>query len=133
MTSKKFWYPPDTNSPDPKDSLSQIIKELEIQKIIYTYSYKKVRQCYQKKRAHWQDLSKVQWDHESLVKRPVVEKDLKLQVLTLTHGVLEAIDISLRDKTPRNLGFTELIKSITALSSSWKNNLDAVETWRKVC
>ena len=116
MISKKFWYPPSsyTDSADPNDSLSQIIKELEIQKIIYAYSYKKVRQCYQKKsqkkRAHWQDLSKVQWDHESLVKRPVVEMDLKLQVLTLLIvGVLEAIDISLRDKTPRNLGFTELM------------------------
>ena len=42
--------PPDTDSPDPNNtSLARSLKELEIQKIIFQYSYKKVRQHYQKR------------------------------------------------------------------------------------
>ena len=109
MTSKKFWCPPRRPRLISIPQTQMIVSTEKSRRSSTHILTRKFGNVIKKKRAH----------HESL----------QVQVVKLTsHGALEAIDISLRDKTPPNLGFTELIKSITALSGSWKNNLDAVET-----
>ena len=118
--------PPDTDSPDPNNtSLARSIKELEIQKIIFQYSYKIVRQRYQKRGP--KILKQYNEINNHLIETGgVLQKDIEL--LTLTHLCLETIDIILKDETPRDLEVTRLIKSIAALNGAWKKNLDEEES-----
>ena len=116
--------PPNIDSPN-NTSLARSLKELEIQKIIFQYSYKIVRQRYQKREP------KILKQYNEIMNHlietgGVLQKDIEL--LTLTHLCLETIDIILKDETPRDLEVTRLIKSIAPLSGAWKKNLDEEES-----
>jgi hypothetical protein len=113
--------PPDNDSPDPNSTPSWSQSELDIQLIIYEYSYKKVRRRYQK-RGH-----KILEQYGANVSDigTVVPADVKL--LSLTQVALKFIDAFLSEERIQETHLKGLIKTIDGLSALWKGHLESAE------
>jgi hypothetical protein len=116
--------PPNIESPDPNNTQLRSDVELDIQRIIYEYCYKKVQRRFRKRGPDI--LAKYDTIAESLrSNNTVIAADTKL--LNITRRLLEDINDFLQDQIPQELRFTHLIKSIAVLSVNWKKHLGAVE------
>ena len=121
----EFTSPPSTDidSPDPNITESWGAGELNLQRIIYGHSYRKLRQCYQKRGPE----ILAQYDAMTEILRG------KYNIGYYDNLLLDKTKVSLQiigenlTRAPQEPFFTILIKTIASLSKGWKKNLDDME------
>jgi hypothetical protein len=113
--------PPNTESPVPNNSQIRSEVELDIQRIIYKYCYKKVQRRFRKRGP--EILAQFDTIVESLQQH---NRRCRYQT---SRSLIDHIHKSLQDsdqKSPQELRFPILIKMIDTLSRNWKKHLGAV-------
>ena len=108
--------------PDPNNTQSRMDGELELQRMIYEYSYQNVQRRFSKRGLEILD----QYDDimASLETNNVPED---IEILTITRELLRKIEDLLKDEKPQGPNFIALIRTIDMMSKGWRKTLQAVE------